>query len=156
MNIPVEAIEMDYPMRIRRYELAPDTGGGGKFRGGLGIVREYEMLAESSRINVRGDRAEFAPKACTAGRTATRATTCCSMRRRREDREIPSKFSGQIRRGDRLRVTTPGGGGYGPPSERAAGAHAHDVRNAKVVGQNDSKAGSDGGIDVPRDPVAAE
>ena len=53
-------------------------------------------------------------------------------------------------------MTTPGGGGYGPPSERAAGAHAHDVRNAKVAGQHDPKAGSDGGIDVPRDPVAAE
>lgn len=156
MNIPVEAIEIDYPIRIRRYELAPDTGGGGKFRGGLGIVREYEMLAESSSINVRGDRAKFAPKGVHGGQDGAKSNYLLFDAEAPRGREIPSKFSGQIRRGDRLRVTTPGGGGYGPPSERAAGAHAHDVRNAKVAGQHDPKAGSDGGIDVPRDPVAAE
>jgi N-methylhydantoinase B len=156
MNIPVEAIEIDYPIRIRRYELAPDTGGGGKFRGGLGIVREYEMLAESSTINVRGDRAKFAPKGVHGGRNGAKSNYVLFDAEAPHGREIPSKFSGQIRRGDRLRVTTPGGGGYGPPSERAAAAHAHDVRNAKVVVQNDPKAGPDGGIDVPRDPVAAE
>ena len=73
MNIPVEAIEIDYPIRIRRYELAPDTGGGGKFRGGLGIVREYEMLAESSSINVRGDRAKFAPKGVHGGQDGAKS-----------------------------------------------------------------------------------
>lgn len=156
MNIPVEAIEIDYPIRIRRYELAPDTGGGGKFRGGLGIVREYEMLAESSTINVRGDRAKFAPKGVHGGLNGAKSNYVLFDAEAPDGREIPSKFSGQIRRGDRLRVATPGGGGYGPPSERAAGAHAHDVRNAKVVVQNDSKAEPDGGIDVPRDPVAAE
>ncbi len=84
MNIPVEAIEIDYPIRIRRYELAAGTGGAGKYRGGLGLVREYEMLAETSSMNVRGDRAQFraARRARRRGRRQGPLPTC-SMRRRR-------------------------------------------------------------------------
>jgi N-methylhydantoinase B len=99
MNIPVEAIEIDYPIRIRRYELAPDTGGGGTFRGGLGIVREYEMLAESASINVRGDRAKFAPGGVHGGLDGSKSRY--QLLEAGGEREIPSKYSGQIRRGDR-------------------------------------------------------
>lgn len=133
MNIPVEAIEIDYPIRIRRYELAPNTGGGGTYRGGLGIVREYEMLAESSSINVRGDRAKFAPRGVHGGHDAAKSRYIIIDAQTGLEQEIPSKYSGVIRRGDRLRVTTPGGGGYGPENARSADALADDVRSGKVT-----------------------
>ncbi len=130
MNIPIEAIEIDYPIRIRRYELAPDTGGGGQFRGGLGIVREYEMLAERSTINVRGDRAKFAPRGLDGGLDAAKSRYVLSEQG--TERDIPSKYSGEIRRGDRLCVITPGGGGYGPPAARDPRMASEDIRNGKV------------------------
>ena len=131
MNIPVEAIEIDYPIRIRRYELVPDSGGSGKFRGGLGIVREYEMLAESSSINVRGDRSKFAPGGVHGGHDGTKAEYV--LYEFGTERQIPSKYSGRVRRGDRLRVTTPGGGGYGPPEARDKQLLADDLDSGKIT-----------------------
>jgi N-methylhydantoinase B len=133
MNIPVEAIEIDYPIRINRYELAPGTGGTGKYRGGLGLVREYEMLAASSTINVRGDRAKFAPKGAAGGGDGAKSRYVLFDREAPQGHEVPSKYSGQISRGDRLCVVTPGGGGYGPPGERDAGASESDRRNDKTA-----------------------
>ncbi len=133
MNIPVEAIEIDYPIRINRYELAPDTGGAGRYRGGLGLLREYEMLAESSTINVRGDRAKFAPKGAAGGAAGARSRYVLFDRGAAGGRDVPSKFSGQITLGDRLRVITPGGGGYGPAAERDKEALASDLRNGKIT-----------------------
>ncbi len=131
MNIPVEAIEIDYPIRIRRYELAPDSGGSGQYRGGLGLVREYELLAERSSINVRGDRAKFAPRGAHGGLDGAKSRYV--LREGEAEREIPSKYSGQIKRGDRLLVTTPGGGGYGPPQRRDSRSIAADVLGGKVT-----------------------
>lgn len=130
MNIPVEAIEIDYPIRVRRYELAPDTGGSGTFRGGLGLIREYEMLAESASINVRGDRAKFPPAGVHGGLDGSKSRYV--LIEAGKEVEIPSKYSGRIRRGDRLRVTTPGGGGYGPPAAREQAARTADVASGKV------------------------
>ncbi len=131
MNIPVEAIEIDYPIRIRRYELAPDTGGSGKFRGGLGIIREYEMLAECSSINVRGDRAKFAPSGVDGGLHGDKSLY--KLIENGKERVIPSKYSGQISRNDRLRVTTPGGGGFGSPSERSKVLLGDDLKSGKIT-----------------------
>jgi N-methylhydantoinase B/oxoprolinase/acetone carboxylase alpha subunit len=133
MNIPIEAIEIDYPIRINRYELAPDTGGAGQFRGGLGLVREYEMLAESSTINVRGDRSKFAPKGAAGGQDGAKSHYVMFDRETPEGRSVPSKFSSQIARGERLQVTTPGGGGYGPAGDRDTDALAADTRNGKIT-----------------------
>jgi N-methylhydantoinase B len=132
MNIPVEAIEIDYPIRIRRYELAPGSSGGGRFRGGLGIVREYEMLADTASINVRGDRANFPPKGLDGGLPGARSHYQVFDAEAPDGRDIPSKYSGQIRRNERLRVTTPGGGGYGPPQERDRALLDADLRNERL------------------------
>lgn len=134
MNIPVEAIEIDYPIRINRYELAPGTGGAGRHRGGLGLVREYEMLAASSTINVRGDRAKFAPKGAEGGADGAKSRYVLFDREAPFGREVPSKFSGHIARGDRLCIATPGGGGYGSPGERDSAAVEADRRDQKTAG----------------------
>jgi N-methylhydantoinase B len=144
MNIPVEAIEIDYPIRINRYELAPGTGGAGRHRGGLGLVREYEMLAASSTVNVRGDRAKFAPKGAAGGGDGARSRYVLFDREAPSGREVPSKFSGHIVQGDRLCIVTPGGGGFGPPAERDAAASDADHRDEKTSG-----AATDAAAKVP-------
>src|SRR5205807_8617078 len=59
MNTPVEAIESEFPVRIERYELARDSGGAGRFRGGLGVRRQWRVLADETSVNLRMDRFKF-------------------------------------------------------------------------------------------------
>lgn len=134
MNIPAESIEMDYPVRIVRYELVPDSGGSGAHRGGLGLLREYEMLAEDASVNVRGDRAAFAPRGFYGGKDGS-FSTFCLLRADGSTESIPSKYSGRIRRGERLRIMTPGGGGFGEPSARDRAALLDDYANGKLSAQ---------------------
>jgi N-methylhydantoinase B len=130
MNIPVESIEMEYPLRILRYELVPDSGGSGKHRGGLGIFREYQMLAETASVNVRGDRAAFPPRGLHGGGNGS--FSAFYLEEQGEMKKIPSKFSGRIQQNARLRIMTPGGGGYGDPKERVDAALERDYADGKV------------------------
>lgn len=131
MNIPVEAIEMDYPIRVTKYEMVPKSGGAGTYRGGLGILREYEMLADSASVNVRGDRTLFPPRGLDGGESGA-PSRYSLIRANGEELAIPSKFSDRIKQGERLRISTPGGGGYGPPSGRDRAASEQDRREGKA------------------------
>ena len=134
MNIPVESIEMDYPVRILRYELAEDSGGSGKYRGGLGIRREYEMLAETATFNVRGDRAIFPPLGLHGGGNGS--FSAFFIDRADGSEHLPSKIGGNITRGQRLRIATPGGGGYGAPAERDRAVILDDSRNGQISAES--------------------
>src|SRR5262249_15711264 len=131
MNIPVEAVELEYPIRIIRYELVLDSGGSGQFRGGLGILREYEVLAESASVNVGGDRSVFAPKGVHRGYDAAMSTYSVQTADG-TTRAIPSKYSGRIVRGERLCVATPGGGGFGDPVHRTKESILRDYIEDKI------------------------
>ena len=133
MNIPVEAIEMDYPIRITRYEMLPGSGGNGQYRGGLGIIREYEMLAESATVNVRGDRTLFPPRGLNGGMNGA-PSRYSVLSKNAVEKEIPSKYSDRIREGERLRVRTPGGGGYGDPALRDNRARERDFTEGRTEG----------------------
>ena len=109
-NTPVEAIEHDLPLRIRRYSLRHGSGGAGRFPGGDGLVREYELLAEAS-VTVLSERRTLAPYGAQGGKPGTSGRNTL-IRDGREER-LPGKIELQLRPGDRLRIETPGGGGYG-------------------------------------------
>lgn len=143
MNIPVESIEMDYPVRIVRYELVPDSGGSGKFRGGLGILREYEMLAETATFNVRGDRAAFAPRGLYDGGNGS--FSAFFLEDGGAAKKIPSKHGGDIKRAQRLKIMTPGGGGFGAPRQRARAALEKDFLDGKISA---AKTKQDYGVDI--------
>ena len=105
LNTPVEAFEQQYPVRIARYSLRSGSGGTGRRRGGDGVVREYEFLADAS-LAILSERRKLAPPGAEGGEAGRPGRNLLN------GREIPSKGNFPVRRGDRLRVETPGGGGY--------------------------------------------
>jgi len=129
MNLPAEALEMDAPLRLHRVALRSDSGGPGQYRGGLGVIREYEVLADGVTFTHRGERHFSAAAGVDGGRPGASAY---SVIRRADGREevIPSKALTVLDRGDRVIVQTPGGGGYGDPKLRRD--VAADVANGKV------------------------
>ncbi len=140
MNVPAEAMEMEAPIRVLRSALRPDTGGAGRFRGGLGQVREFEVLDDvdgTVSFSHRGER-HFHAAAGAAG--GGRGGLAQSEIRRADGRieEIRSKIVTRLAPGDRVTVGTAGGGGWGPPAERDPAASADDIANGKVTVRRDA------------------
>lgn len=111
-NTPVEALENELPVRIRAYALRRGTGGAGKHRGGDGLVREYEFLT-SVQVGMLSERRECRPYGLSGGFPGEAGRN--SLIREGRKRNLPSKFSLRLGAGDRLRIETPGGGGFGKP-----------------------------------------
>jgi N-methylhydantoinase B len=112
MNTPVEALELTYPFRVRAYEVRRGSGGAGRHRGGDGLVREYEFLVPS-RVTIVTERRRRGPWGLRGGKPGApgRDTLIKGTRRQR----LSSKRELDVASGDRLRIETPGGGGWGVP-----------------------------------------
>ena len=131
MNLPAEAMEMEAPIRVHRVALRTDSGGAGTFRGGLGVVREYEILEGEVSLSHRGERHFFSAPGLDGGSEGAKAHSV--IKRANGDEEvIPSKAATTLNKGDRLVIETAGGGGYGDPRGRSAEQVREDVRNGKV------------------------
>lgn len=111
LNTPAEALEYAYPLRVRRYSLRPGSGGGGQHRGGGGIIREIEVLTDCE-VTLLADRRTRGPRGLSGGQTGApgKATV---IRRNGSTEEMPGKFSTRLMRGERIRIESPGGGGWG-------------------------------------------
>ncbi len=132
MNMSAEALELEAPIAVHRFALRPDSGGAGKFRGGLGVLREYEVLDGDLAFTHRGERHYVgAPGLAGGGDGATAQSVI--HRRDGAAEAIPSKLVTTLRKGDRLIVETAGAGGHGDPRSRDPDAVATDVRNGKVT-----------------------
>lgn len=111
LNTPAEALEYAYPLRVRSYSLRPGSGGKGKFPGGDGIVREIEVLTDCE-VTLLSDRHARGPWGLSGGKEgAVGAATV--VRRDGSLEPMPGKFSTRCSRGERIRIETPGGGGWG-------------------------------------------
>jgi N-methylhydantoinase B len=132
MNLPVEAIEMECPIRINRTELCADSGGPGRKRGGLGVLREYEILDGTVRLTHRGERF-FSQAPGLAGGEPGAFARSRIIRKDGSEEIIPSKRVCDLSKGDRLIVETAGGGGYGPKNERSQADVALDLSNHKIT-----------------------
>ncbi len=111
LNTPAEALEYAYPLRVRQYSLRPDSGGKGQFRGGDGIIREIEVLTDCE-VTLLADRRSRGPWGLSGGADGTPGKTFIT----RCDASVelmPAKFSTRLRKGERVRIETPGGGGCG-------------------------------------------
>ena len=131
---PVEILEAAYPVRFTEWALRPDSGGPGRHRGGLGAVYEIELLADEARGFLFGERGVGAPRGVAGGGDAASNRFAWEEGDNWRTPALVSKQVGmRLARGDRVRLETPGGGGYGPAAERDREAVARDVRLGYVT-----------------------
>ncbi|MBL6457395.1 hydantoinase B/oxoprolinase family protein [Belnapia sp. T6] len=132
-NTPVEVLERQHPVRVEEYALVPDSGGPGRFRGGLGLARSYRLLAEEAILQLRADRLVFPPYGLAGGEPGGRSGNW--LGEAAERRTLPGKVTMTMRRGELLTHHQAGGGGHGEPWQRAPEAVAADVWNGKVTAE---------------------
>jgi N-methylhydantoinase B len=108
LNTPIEALETEFPLRVRTLAIRHGSGGDGTHRGGDGLIRELEALAPM-RFTLLTERRRHAPRGRDGG------TDGAPGQNLRDGRHLPSKSEGDLAPGNRLRIETPGGGGLGSP-----------------------------------------
>ena len=125
-NLPVEALEIEYPLTLLRYELVDGSGGPGRHRGGMGLRRVYRAEAEC-RVRVDGSRMLSPPWGLFGGAPGGKAG--CGL----HGGAAPFDHgSGVLRKGEIIEVVTAGSGGYGPPGERDPDAVRRDIAEARL------------------------
>jgi N-methylhydantoinase B len=106
LNTPIEAFELEYPMRVTRYELLYGSGGEGEHDGGDGVVRSIEVL-DSASLSLLTERRRHRPRGSEGGEPGRAGRNLLN------DEELPPKTSRELEEGDVVTIETPGGGGYG-------------------------------------------
>jgi N-methylhydantoinase B len=114
LNTPAEALEYTFPIRLRQYSLRSGSGGSGLHAGGDGIVREIEVLTDA-QVTLLADRQSRGPYGL-AGGTDGAAGRAIIIRRDGSEETVPGKISVRLQSGERVRIESPGGGGWGRSS----------------------------------------
>ena len=135
MNTPVEVLETAYPLRVERYELRPDSGGAGQFRGGLGLRRDLRVRDHTATFSLLADRQRHAPYGLAGGKSGDPGSAYRTDREdgEREETRLPGKSTHDLPPGTTVSLRTPGAGGYGPPGARDPTALAADLRSGKLT-----------------------
>jgi N-methylhydantoinase B len=146
LNTPVEVLETAYPLRVHRYELRPDSGGTGEFRGGLGLRRDIEVRGETqvspkgesrrtgpTAFSLLADRHRSQPYGLAGGQPGESGAAFLTPADTDESEQLPPKTTLELGSGDLVSIRSPGGGGYGDPSERATAAIERDLRLGKLT-----------------------
>ena len=137
---PLEILEAAYPVAFTQWALRPNSGGNGKHRGGLGAIYEIELLEESATAFLFGERGKFPPLGVVGGEAGALNSfsyDCDDMDAidGKKTPELISKITGiKLKKGQRVRLETPGGGGYGKATERPKSLHENDVAQGYVTG----------------------
>ncbi|HDR9173099.1 TPA: hydantoinase B/oxoprolinase family protein [Burkholderia vietnamiensis] len=130
-NMPIETLEARYPIVMEAYGFAPDSGGAGEYRGGLGLVREYRIEADEVVCQIRSDRSAHAPYGLFGGQSGARSTNY--LRVGGECKLLPSKLTMTLHKGASVRHEQAGGGGYGDPAKRSLEQIQADLANGKIT-----------------------
>lgn len=137
---PLEILEAAYPVAFTQWALRPNSGGNGKHRGGLGAIYEIELLEESATAFLFGERGKFPPLGVVGGEAGALNSfsyDCDDMDAidGKKNPELVSKITGiKLKKGQRVRLETPGGGGYGKVTERPKSLYENDVAQGYVTG----------------------
>jgi N-methylhydantoinase B len=126
----VEVTEAEHPIQLLAYEFLPDKAGPGEYRGGAPFVREYRFNEDEAILQVRSDRKRFRPYGLYGGQPGKPSAN--ALNPQGENRDLPSKLTMTIRRGDVFRHELAGGGGWGDPLRRDPARVLRDVRNELV------------------------
>jgi N-methylhydantoinase B len=129
LNTPVEALEMTYPFLVTEYSLVSESGGKGKYRGGLGIARSIQVLTDCT-VSIQSERRKFAPYGLFGGENGRKGKNI--LVRKGKITELPSKTTYRLLKDDIIRIETPGGGGYGNPGERPENLVKKDIKEGRV------------------------
>jgi N-methylhydantoinase B len=154
-NGTIDAMELGesrYPMRFNRLELWPDSGGAGRYRGGLGWFAEVEWTQGDSTITFRRERTRFQPWGIAGGKSAPLCRTEF-VSEQGEAKPLPAKIVLPFKVGEKLRYWTTGSGGYGSPLERDPASVLEDVLNGRVSGES---AQADYGVIIDDEAVNVE
>lgn len=150
---PLEILEAAYPVRFTQWALRPDSGGAGEFRGGLGAIYEIELLEKQADVFLFGERGRFAPPGVVGGGAGALNTFNYQQADGEHVPPMASKIVGvHIDRGQKLRLETPGGGGYGHAFERNPESVARDLRLGYITAEHTEAdygvvIGPDGSVD---------
>src|SRR5262249_438108 len=125
---PIEILEAAYPVMFTRWALRPDSGGPGRHRGGLGAIYEVETLEEETDVFLFGERGRFPPPGVLGGAPGAPHPLPLLNTHGEDPAAFASKRVGvRLSQGARVRIESPGGGGYGAPQERSREAIARDI-----------------------------
>ncbi|MBL8699254.1 MAG: hydantoinase B/oxoprolinase family protein [Alphaproteobacteria bacterium] len=131
-NTPAEMVEADVPIAVERYALVPDTGGPGKYRGGLAVERHLRFRADGATLQIRSDRRDHPPYGLDGGQPGLGSDVSIQRADGTIERK-PAKFLTTVNTGDIFRVRLAGAGGHGDPFDRDPVAVLADVRNGKMT-----------------------
>jgi len=134
---PIEILESEYPCRITAFDVVPDSGGAGQWRGGLALRREYELLEDATVIR-RFNKIKFPPAGLAGGVAGTPARFVVRLGTDQEF-ETPASARFELKAGDKFLAQSAGGGGYGDPARRDAVARARDAAEGYVTAKSDKK-----------------
>jgi N-methylhydantoinase B len=134
-NYPVEFLESSYPIRLRKYGVVPDSGGPGRWRGGTGIIREYEILADEAVLAIRIDGVKNPPWGYAGGMSAGVGGVWVNPETPQERVIAPLSDGTKLVKGDILRIQTGGGGGMGHPYDRPSEMVLDDVHSGFVTAE---------------------
>jgi len=132
-NLPVEALENEYPLHVDENALVTDSGGAGRWRGGMGIARQIRAVVSNTIFSVRSDSHTVGVPTGVFGGLDGRRARLIQNYGSPEAKVLYSKVARiEMGPGDSMRIETPGGGGYGPPAERDLRALAQDLRDGRI------------------------
>jgi N-methylhydantoinase B len=132
MNTPIEALEMSFPLRVDCYELIPDSGGQGKYRGGLGTRRAWTVLEKTARATVCMERTKSPPFGVSGGGSGRLGKATLRLPNGTEQ-SLPSKGAFDVPAGGQVILEAPGSGGYGDEAERDQAANESDIEDGYVT-----------------------
>jgi N-methylhydantoinase B len=136
-NLPIEALELEYPLLVDRYELIEDSGGPGRHRGGLGVRREIRILCDHAEFSAHADRQTFPPRGFAGGGDGHLGRFVLRPGTPSEEVLPGGRVSGiALSSDDIVRIESPGSGGFGDPAQRPAEHVAHDVTERRVSRQS--------------------
>ena len=138
-NVPVEIAETRYPVRVQRYAINVSSAGSGQYRGGFGIIRDYEMLEDHILIQTSNENTQYPPWGLHGGKQSGASEFIFWQGTEREV-HMTDRVSdyGPFHTGDRISFRTAGGGGWGEPAKRARERIEEDLRNG-LLGVEEAK-----------------